>query len=658
MIPLGTVEAAMSIAKGLAKLGRRLDVLLAEKEAVASGKSVLPMPAVAKIPATPLMQRELAEFLEDATALANPDLPKNFKKQVEKELQDPNATQQSVLNLYRLAYPERAVVITINPDEEFIRKLKTAWPTLDLNDADTLTALFHVAAGREPNRFSYSLRIGLLVADVVAEVAGENIGLLVRDENAGKIVSAVLERFAKPDLESFTSWSPLLRHALGSTLNGLLDARAVVAADSEWLAALLDALTEARADANGGDGFLIGLMQGRGYELLLSKGLTRAAEVLVEDQASAFKQIAADLLKEGAKAAGESRSFKEFFTEHWGDLLHAGLASLERQGPKLLIGTDELLKETLLATVGYLNDVDRKNLFTNDTLFGVVDAAISAVAAKPELLGAKIDGVPWLQLLLQSVIDSVKGTGVRRAFSAEGLSSIVKGAAGTFAEHPELIFDRPGLLQEIVGEVLSAVKDLGSLDAQNLATAAVQGGLQAIADRPGLLGTKYSDLLAEFAGQLAALVKQRSLTGVDASAIATAAAEAMLRNPILFDKLKGNLAGAILDAVLQAADDDPAKLLAGSTLVSTVREVLNSVAAHARDVVSGQTLDNFIAALATVLSDGLTRAEKELGRNLDLPALPAILNQLVAAWLRGGGAPLNPTSAAFDQLFTRSVIRT
>jgi hypothetical protein len=345
MIPPGTVEAVMSIAKGLAKLGRRLDVLLAEKEAVASGKSVLPMPAVAKIPATPLMQRELAEFLADAAALANPDLPKNFKKQVAEAIQDPNATQQSVLNLYRLAYPERAVVITINPDEEFIRKLKTAWPTLDLNDADTLTALFHVAAGREPNRFSYSLRIGLLVADVVAEVVGENIGLIVRDENASKIVSAVLERFAKPDLESFTTWSPLLRHALGSTLNGLLDARAVVAADSEWLAALLDALAEARADANGGDDFLVGLLQGRGYQLLLSKGLARAAEVLAEDQASAFRQIAAALLKEGAKAAGESRSFKEFFTEHWGALLHAGLASLERQGPKLLTGTDELLNE-------------------------------------------------------------------------------------------------------------------------------------------------------------------------------------------------------------------------------------------------------------------------------------------------------------------------
>jgi hypothetical protein len=294
---------------------------------------------------------------------------------------------------------------------------------------------------------------------------------------------------------------------------------------------------------------------------------------------------------------------------------------------------------------------------TNDTLFGIVDTAISAVAAKPELLAVQIDGTPWLQLLLQSVIDSVKGTGVRRAFSAEGLSSIVKNAAATFAEHPELIFDRPGLLQEIVGEVLSAVKDLGSLDAQNLATAAVQGGLQAIADRPGLLSTKYPDLLAEFAGQLAALVRQRSLTGLDASAIATAAAEAMLRNPVLFDKLKGNLATAVLNAVLQAAADDPAKLLAGSTLVGTVREVLNSVAAHARDVVSGQTLDAFIAALATVLSDGLTRAEKELGRNLDLPALPAILNQLVAAWLRGGGAPLNPASTAFDQLFTRSVTR-
>ncbi len=656
MIPIAAAEAAISIAKGLVKLGHRLDVLLAEKEAVSTGQSVLPMPAVAKIPATPLMQEELEEFLKDANALANPDLPKKFKKQVQDAIKDPNATQEGVLNLYRLAYPERAVVITINPDEEFVRNLKAAWPTLNLDDPDTLTALFHVAAGQDPKRFSYGLRVGLLVADVLAEGVGENIGLIIRDENMGKIVSAVLERFAKPDLSAFTAWRPLLRHALGATLNGLVDARAAVAGDSEWLAAVLDALNEARADEAGGDDYLIGLMEGRGYQLLLSKGIARAAEVLAEDQASAFGQVAADVLKAAAPLVNDSRSFKDFFTEHWGDLLHAGLASLEKQGPKLLTGSDELLKETLVAAIGYLKDVDRKSLFTSDTLFGIVDAAISAVAAKPELLKSKIDGVPWLQLLLQSVIDSVKVTGVRRAFSAEGLSSIIKTAAGAFAEHPELIFDRPGLLQEVVGKVLGAVKDLSSLDAQNLASAVVQGGLQAIADRPDLLGTKYTDLLAEFAGQLAALVKVRSITGIDASAIATAAAEAILRNPMLFDKLKDNLATAVLDAVLKAAGNDPARLLVGSTLVGTVREVLASVAAHARDAITGKPIADFVEALAKVLTDGLARAETELGRSMDLPALPALLNKLVAAWLRGGGVPLNPDSAAFDQLFASSTV--
>ena len=651
MIISETAGAVLSVVKGLVKLGRRLDVLLAEKEAVTAGKSVLPMPPVAKVPPTSLMQDELAEFLKDANALANPDLPKNFKKQAQDAIKDSEASQDEVLDLYRLAYPERAVFIKIEPDAEFVRNLKAAWPTLDVDDPDTLTALFHVAAGQDPKRFSYGLRVGLLVADVVAEVIGENIGLIVRDENLSKIISSVLERFAKPDLETFTEWSPLLRHALGATLHGLVDARAAVAGDSEWLAAVLDALAEARADAEGGDGYLIGLLQGRGYALLLSAGIARAAEVLAEDQASAFRQIAADLLKTAAPLVKESRSFKDFFTEHWGDLLHAGLASLERQGPKLLTGSDALLKETLLAAIGFLKDVDRKSLFTSDTLFGIMDAAISAVAAKPELLTSKIDGTPWLQLLLQSVIDSVKVTGVRRAFSVEGLSSIIKGAAGVFAEHPDLIFDKPGLLQDVVGKVLAAVKDLGSLDAQNLATAVVQGGLQAIADRPGLLGTKYTDLLAEFAGQLATLVKERSITGIDASTIATAAAEAILRNPMLFDKLEDNLATAVLNAVLKAAGKDPTRLLVGSTLVGTVREVLASVAAHARDVVTDKPIADFTEALAKVLTDGLARAETELGRSIDLTGLPSVLNRLVATWLRGGGVPLVPGSAAFDQFF-------
>lgn len=656
MIPIAAVDAALSVAKGLVKLGKRLDVLLAEKEAVSSGQSVLPMPAVAKVPATPSMQKALGEFIRDPELLANPDLPANFKKQAEDAINDPDATQQSVMRLFRLAYPERAVVISVNPDEAFVRNLRSAWPTLDLDDPDTLTALFHVAAGRDPKRFSYGLRVGLLVADVLAEVAGENAGWLVRDENTSKIISTVLERFAKPDLEAFTEWSPLLRHALGATLDGLVDARASVAADSEWLAAVLDALAEARADANGGDGYLIGLLKGQGYSLLLSKGIARAAEVLAEDQASAFKQIAADVLKEAAPLVKESRSFRDFFTERWGDLLNAGLASLERHGPRLLTGSDELLERTLLAVVGYLKDVDRKSLFTSESLFGIVDAAISAVAAKPELLASKIDGEPWLKLLLQSVIESVKATGVRRAFSEEGLSSIIQGATAAFAEHPELIFARPGLLQEIVGNVLVAVKDLGSLDARNLATAAVQGGLRAIADRPGLLTTRYAELLADFAGELASWVKRRSITGVDASAIASAAAEAMLRNPMLFDGLEDNLVTVVLGAVLQAAGNNPARLLVGSTLVGAVREVLASVAAHARDVVTDEIPAEFAGALTRVLSDGLARAEKELGRNLDLPALPAILNQLVTTWLRGGGVPLDPASAAFDRLFTPAAI--
>ena len=583
MISPSTAAAAIAVVNGLIKLGRRLDVLLAEKEAVQSGKCVLPMPGVGGLDAS-VMAKELKAWLADPANKSMTDLPTGFREDLEEVLSNPDPTPKALFSFYRLAHPERAVAIEIKPDAEFVKKVRAAWPTLDLSDPDALTALFHVASGQDSRQITYGLRVGLLVADVLAEFGAENTSLFVRDEGLRSVVQKVLQRFAKPDLESFTAWSPLLQHALKATLNGVLDARAAYAADNEWLSMILDVLADARDQSKEGDEYLLGLLQGRGYRLLLSEGLVRAADAIAEDQTEPFRLIAADVLKEGAKLWRDDRGgFGEFFTEHWGDLLHAGLKGVERNGEQILGGASPLLKTTLLAAIKHLAEIaekDQSHLFTSETLFGITNAAIAAVASDPEVLTRSFNGKPWLKVLLESVVKSVGRDDIRRAFSREGLERIVTDAAGAFAEHPELIIEDPGLLLEIVGNVLRSVSNLDSLSAKNIATAVVGGTLDAVAANPGLLDTRYAKLLSDFAGRLATLVEKRQLSGLDASGIASAAAAAMLNNPILFDELEGNLATTVLDAVLKAGGQSPIKLLLGTTLVRTVREVLRAVAAN------------------------------------------------------------------------------
>ena len=659
MISPSTAALAISLAKGLIKLGQRLDVLLAEKEAVQGGLALV-MPEIYAGPDALQKVRELREYLADSATSTGPDPLDDDRAELALELKKPAPNAQLVGACYRRVFPERLLVPTIKPDAEYLRQLKRLLPSLDLSDGDTIQAAFYVVCGQDDRGLNYSARIGLLVADVVAEFGAENTALFVRDAGMRTVVQTVLERFAKPDLETFTAWSPLLRHALSATLNGLLDSRSVLLGDREWLTGLLDVMAEARNDPAGGEDFLAGLFQGSGYPLLLSKGLSRAAEVLSEDQADAFKLLAADVLKAAAPLVAAKPKFNEFFSDHWGDLLRAGLTALERHGPALLGGQPELLRDVLVAMVTELKEIPQASLLSNETLFHLGDAAIAAVAAKPELLAAQVGNKPWLRAFLESFVNTVARDGIRLAFSREGLEEIVTDAAGVLAAHPELITDpqNAGLVREVVGGILLAVKDLPSLDARTIATAAASGVLRAIAANPGLVDTRYAALIAGFSGRLAELVKARTLTGLDGSAIAVAAIETLLNNPALFDAAKSNLAIAVLNAVVQVAGQDSAKLLVGTTLVNTVREVLEALACYGKTQTQNVALTEVTDQLAEVIQDALTQAAGELGRRVDVPGLPPLIGGLVAAWARGDFVKIDPTAPAFRELLGRLLLTT
>lgn len=671
MISTDTASLALSIANGLIKFGGRLDKLLAEQTATRSGLT-LTLPAVNFSPGPNVVLPKLQAYLAGTTA-ADPG-PIGAQRVPLAALlvsgyQYQPADLAALRQYYALAFPEEAVVAAVSPDANFLAYLRDAMPEAraclpeDANDTDPtkqanlqaalLASAFYVAPGADARQLGYPVRIGLLVVDVLAEFGADNTQLFVRDPGLRAAVQAVLTNFSQPDLESFDAWSPLLKHTLSATLNGVLDSRASWQGNNPWLGATLGALADARAAAGAnGDNYLLGLLQGQGYPLLISKGLSQAAGVLGASDAPAFQQIVADMLNAAAPLVQGSPSFASFFNAHWPDLVQAGLVSVQQHGPALVQGQSPVLRDVLLATMNVLANTPAANLLDSDTVFGIANAAIGAVAEHPEIWNGAGNN-PWLGQLVSSVLSTVSSQGVQTTFTTGGLAAIMKSAMTTVAAHPEWIVKDPGLLQAVVGGTLTQLSGLNTLTATTIANAAVSGALNAIAARPDLIGGSYPQVVASFAGLLGQQVTAGSLTNLQAADIAEAAAGAVLANPQLFANATTGLAGVITKAVIAAAGADQAKLVAGTTLVALVQQLFATMARNGATVAAPDAIGQLQAKLTQVLGAGLTAAETQLGNGLDLPALPTALASLVSAWASGQVATIDPNDPAFKALFAQ-----
>lgn len=655
-----TAEAAglaISIAKGIIKLAGRMDRLTAEKEAV-TGALIIPFPPESAAPDIDAALGMLREYLT-RTKNDDPD-PLGGDRARLKSLLAKNPVPDEWMEFFERLFPEQAHPPAISPDAEYLKALKKWMPSVNWDDpenAQVRQAAFYIAAGRDQRGLGYSARLGLLVADVIAEFGAEQTALFVRDKNAQTIVQSVLQRFAQPDLEDFEDWSPFLRHALSATLNGLLDARTVFGGHAQWADALLEALARARDSADNPDDYLLGLLRGRGYSLLLGEGLQLAGETLATEHAGVFRDIVADFLIEAAPLVKKNRNdFGTFFKEHWGDLVRGGLGAVAKHGPQLLEGQTPLLRKTLLAVMNQLAATPSTAYFSSDTVLHLAEAAIGAVARDPALLDGAV-GEKWLRLLVSSVATTLNDTGLRAAFGRAGRERIFKDALAAFARHPELIIAQPGLAQDIVANVLAAVAESTGMEAWPLANAAVGGALQGLSKHPELAGTKFGPYVAELAGLLAQQVKDHGLAALQAANLMEVAIEAMLRNPQLFATMEKNVATAVLQAILKAADEGQGnagqlKLLAGAALVEVTRAVLAIVARHGTGFVENNSVKLLADRVTETLSAGLERAGKELGRRMDQAALPAVLAALVRKLLRGELADLDPESENFKKLFS------
>jgi hypothetical protein len=650
MLSPSTASLVVGVTRGLVKLGERADLLLAEKEATGAALA-LPMPKVV----FPLIdrgtKRETLERQLKATSRQRPDPLQGERAALEDLLAHADDRPDELDAAYARFFPDHAVTVDIDPDGEFLTALRTRFPTLDLTDEDTRKACFYCAAGRDTRELRYPARLALLVADVLAELAAENAALFVRDEAARGIVESVLQRFAQPQLETYTAWSPLLRHTLGATLDGVLADRAALAAAQPWLDAVLDALAIARDESESGEDFVTGLVRGKGYRTLLASGVLVAGERLGADGAQPYRQIAADVLRAAAPHVRQgSQSFASFFQDNWGDLLRAGLVSVERYGPTLLAGERPIVREATLSLVSELARTPNASLFSGETLFGIANAVIGTVATRPELLDAGVREA-WVKDLVGAFAKTASDRGLEASLTREGLRDAFRTAASVLGRHPELLSRQPAERVAMIGAVLEAVSAAGSVDARTLANSALAAVLNRIGEQPQLLGTRYPAMVAALAGEVAKLAATGTLTLAQATDLIDIAVAAVLRNPDLFGRFEGRVATAVVNGVLRGAKDSQLALFGGTLLVDTLGEILGVVALRGRDLVDSMTEEALVAKVADTVAAGLARSEEELGRRLDTIALPLVLAGLVAAVARGEIATINSADPKFQDVF-------
>jgi hypothetical protein len=649
MLSTEAAGLAIKIATGLIKISSRIDVILAEKESV-EGPLAIPVAEVRLPPTQARMLRALRELLND-TENEDPD-PLAGDRDELRDTVDNHPQQRARLFEFMQRYlPEQALGRQLDLNGKFLTALRDARPDLAA-DPNLLITAFYISSGADYRNKDYSWRIALTVVDVLAEFGAENMSLFTRNKELQSLAGTVLQRFASADIQAADSTQVLLRTALSATLNGALDARLNAATSDHWVGSILDALLVSREalPAEQQDNYIAGLLQGRGYPLLIATVLDMGAAKLDSDNADAFKLVATEMLGEVAGIISEKPGFENFFNDHWGDILRAGLMSVQRHGPALLNGESRVLNEVLIAVASDLSKHASNKQLPESLVLGIVHTALACAATEPSLIDTAADK-PWLTVLISSIATTMTNRGIRSGFSKQALEQLLQDTLETFALNPALIIENPGLARDLTQGVLKAMNGSESIAAEELASAAIEGVLPIIASHPVMISYKYPRFIAAFTGKTAVLVKDRQLSRQQASAILRVMGPALADNPSLFLDTEKRLAEWVLHTIVMLADSEQGKLLAGATLVSVVEKVLYAQARSGRAALKNQPAALLQDQLAAVLGAGLVRAEAEIGNRMCLSALPTVLGQLVIAWNQGEIATVDPDNDNFRRLF-------
>jgi len=660
MILPGNASVIISAARYLVKLGGRFDSIAAERTAVESDL-ILKLPAFAVVKLTDSI--DLADAELQRTAGLDPDPFSTDRDTLKAEVGAARQGRQPTAAfgpLFAKYFPDTALLA--DPDQAYLGKLRAAFPGVDWRDPGARIAAFAIGAGSNSNQIGYNTRMALAVADTLLEFGADNAAEFVRNEKLRGIAATVLQRLAEPEWDSFTQWGPLVQSALRSALNAALDVAELDPAGNPWFDGVLQSLCDARKAAPNPDDFLLGLLHGDGFRLLLGRGLLVASDRLDDAQADAFRLVAADVLKAAAPLVQEpARSdFRQFFNDHWGDLLRAGLTSVDRHGQLILGGADPLLKKVLQTMVRQLSQIPDARFLSSETVFRLADAAIGVVADNITTQPGLQDQ-PWLRDFLAAAAASARTLTARKLFTRQAAEALLLDAVGALAKHPDLLVSSPGLPQDIVKAVLGGVGSLKSPDARLIGETALRAAFGAVARDPALAAKPFGAALAAVATTLSGMVGQKGLAAADAATLAEVAIEATLRNPVLFARASDDVASTVLRAVHAVLPDTPEQPWAGRMFATLTARILLVFARSGSAMVATRNATALQQWVVDVLDAGLKRAAGSLGNNIDLEGVPEVLAGLVDRALRGDLTLFDPANGdfqrAFDELATSLALK-
>lgn len=650
------IMLAISVARGLIKFGRRLELLSMEK--TAQEEMLMLRPSVVRRPVSrndvidglrelvaqskgaydallePLvMHIGLEESSGDATH--EPD----GQPVLDADLQEINALlargvpagpdTARAYELFGNYFPDRAKAETLSPDREFLDRMRKLKPDLDWDNPDLQATVFSVSAGSRDGQISHAGRIGLLVADVLAEFGAETAGLLINHQPTGQLVSGLLARFAEPDLEDFEQRKPLLEHSLRATLAGVIEHRGAIERNNKWVTAALDAVSQTQNQV-GGD-FALELISGKAFPALLGSLLTEVSGELDDDEANEWSRVSANLLSETGRLLKTRGDFDDFFKEHWGDMLGATAVAMQKHGVKIFRGDRPLAHQVAYDVMNHISANSGAMELDRETLVSLVDVAITTAAANPTRVTKGIEQ-DWLKVLVQDVLTTISKQNIEESVSKRCVRKIVGNALTTFSQHSELLIEKQGIVRELVGGILASVGKLDTFKADKLADAAATSALLAVSQNPQLLKTNFAPIVSTFTRYLAELVAHQQLSTIESEQIAGKAIVAIAENPAVFESYDRTVAPLVLRTFLvlaQAQGSSTTLPFGGQVRADIVGNLLNVVARKGKRILASHgTREQLETAMTSIISVGLQKAQAELGQDVSISEVAALMHDV------------------------------
>ncbi|MEM9386047.1 MAG: hypothetical protein AAGA68_13360 [Pseudomonadota bacterium] len=619
-VSMNVVAAALSVARGLARLTDRVDNLRAESAALRADLALRDA-ALLLPPSAPSMVGSLLTHLRD-TANAQPDPLGDERAALDALVRRADATEPELLAAMQAHLPDAITWTVSDPDGSFRQRLHAQRSAWNLDDADILRAAYYLEPGQDERQRSTPWRIAVAVIEVAAELALENADVLLHDAALRPVIEATLARFADPEggLDATSGPGKLLRYVLRATLNGALDHTELLGEriDGGWVPGLLAVLANVR-DQQGED-FVTGLVRGEGYPQLVASLLDRRVARLSDDDASAFEQLAGDVLRSAADTIGTQASFEGFLQAHWSGLLEGTLDAVQANGAVLLSDARPAARVTLLAAIDTLAGLDGRDVLQVSTLTAAVETAIGAVAADPVLLQDESKRSAWLNELLRSLADIAADAGLAQVLTPGGVQSLLQSTLGSLATHPTLAGREDRFISQALTHILSELAVAPTLGRDMLTQVAVDGVLGTMAQQPDLLGTDYPVLIGRLAASLADALQDGKLSREDSRALLVVAVERAAEQGSTLGGRHTDVVNASLQALLDALRLPQTRLLDSASLRRVAGAALDSVLARP-DLFAGQPALLAAAAEAVV--------EQVLGRDLARPSLRSLAGAAV-----------------------------